>query len=121
MIVEVVFGSVTHDACSHAKERSTHTHTHKIVHQGVIAQWVQVSSIMPRHTVNDCNSQQPQKVTAAGSTAPGLKPTTAFVRFTRLPRPPTTLPPVILPNGCLNMLIKDLLENKIFSLLNQEF
>lgn len=31
-----------------------------IVRQGVIAQRVQVSSIMPRHTLNDCNSQQPQ-------------------------------------------------------------
>lgn len=31
-----------------------------IAHQGMIAQWVQVSSILPRHTLNDCNSQQPQ-------------------------------------------------------------
>lgn len=31
-----------------------------IVRQGVFAQRVQVSSIMPRHTLNDCNSQQPQ-------------------------------------------------------------
>ena len=31
-----------------------------IEHQGVMAQWVQVSSIMPRHTLNDCNSQQPK-------------------------------------------------------------
>ena len=30
-----------------------------IVRQGEIAQRVQVSSIMPRHTLNDCNSQQP--------------------------------------------------------------
>lgn len=78
MIVEVVFGLGTREACSHAK---THTHagTYTMVQQGVIAQWVQVSSLMPRHTPDDCNSQQPQKATAAGSTAPGVKQTTAFM------------------------------------------